>query len=219
MLKLGAITKIKWEKTVTRPIFLYSQISQTEGERDYLRQKIGAGFTNKILLPAESGHMQYFAKEEWLKFATSIKQKLRKNKNWLMEYANESYSLGSSFEKFLAQIFSMPLASKSNRALSQYYQELKKYRRFSTYLLYPYLTLEGILEENLKKELTKEMRKTRGQKSFRKIFNTLTSKTLNNESDEEEKALLKIAKEYVERGKKWNKKLEKALTIHARKYS
>ena len=197
---------------------MYGQISQTEGERDFLLKKIGFGFRNKVLFPGEGGHIQYFGREDWDNFALAIKKKLEKKKNWLKEYAKEVYKLGKEIVEFLKQLSEINFSTKTNKELLKYYRKFENYRAQLAYLLYPHLVIEKVLEERLREELKKELQKRRQEKLFDEFFSLIAFKTQINESDEEEEELLEIAKEFVAKGKVWDEEVDRKLQKHAKKY-
>ena len=212
------IERIEWIKTVTRPMFLYGQITQTEAERDLLREKIGFGFRNKILFPAEGGHTQYFGKEDWINFTLAIKRKLEQKSDWLKTYAMEVYDLGEKITKFVEELSQADFSVKSNDELVEYYHEFKKHRGLLAYLLYPHLVIERILEEKLKEELRKELEKKRTQSLFEKYLAVITTKIKPNESDEANEELLRIAIKF-KKERKWNREMKDMLEEYSEKYA
>lgn len=213
------IQKINWIKTVARPIFLYGQISQTEGERDFLSKKIGFGIKNKILFPGKGGHTQYFGKKDWSDFASTINNRLKNEEGWLKEYAEKSYKLGEEIVSFLKRIYKTDFSKKSEKELLKHYRLFEKYRAELAYLLYPYLVIEKFLEKKLKKELKNELRQREQQDSFDSLFCLITSKTKLNESDEAENDLFELAKEFVEKGETWDEEIKRKLEKYADKYT
>lgn len=217
-MKINKVKKIEWIKSVTRPMFLYAQIPQTVGERDFLTRKVGAGFKNKILLPTEGGHIQHFGEEDWNNLALAIKRKLEKEENWLRKYAKEIQEICEDFLKYLKSISTINLSLKSNEKLFKYYQKFVDFKAKFAYVLYPPLVIEGILEEKVKNELERELKGKGKESLFDEYLSIITTKTLLNESDEEEIELLKIAQEFEEEGRIYDKKIDDKLQKHAEKY-
>lgn len=74
--KLEKIEEKEWIETVTRSISPCGVIYQLRGEINFLKEKIGAGFKNKIHFPSQGDYAFIFGKKDWQKFRKAVKDKI-----------------------------------------------------------------------------------------------------------------------------------------------
>ena len=192
------VAQIEWIKTVTRAMSPCIQIFQTIGERDFLLDKVGSGFRNKILLPAESGHTQYFGKTDWHNFADAVEKRIEKSIESLETFAAEVYEMGTEYVHYAERVFLDDLASRKDKDLLDYFLGFGRRRLKLAYALYPPLVIERYLENRLKNELEKFLKEKGKEDAFEEYWAAINTKTRLNEADEEEIEVLKIASKVEE---------------------
>lgn len=203
--------KIKWIKTVTRPVSPLIASSLIEGCNKGMIEIIGVSIGNQLLEPVGDKHARYFDEEEWKNFTKKISE-LSQDISFLEKQAKEAYRVCDEVKKVTSKICANDIQHLSNekleKLLNQYHKSL---HRFSFYL-FAMLIMDPILVSKLKDKLQAVLQNK--SEKFNEYFEVLTTKTDLIEVEKEEIELSKIKA----RSRK-GEDVDNLLESHAQRYS
>ncbi len=208
---------LQWFKTVTRVESVLMGYYGTQGEHEYLKKKIGAGLEYKILFPDPGGHVLFYEKNNWGKFAKTIITKSNKNINWLKNLADEIDKFCTHNNNYCNELRKKILENKTNSKLLKLIKQVEKIRFEFSFALFPPLVIENYLEERIKSVLLKELIIKGKESEFDNYWNIITTKIKLNENEKEELELLKIANSLKKQDVS-KRKIEFLLDRHVKKY-